>query len=319
MSQPIRTAFQMDPMDGINIHSDSTFVVMLEAQARGHELYHYLPGHLSYENGRVRALAHPVQVERTEGAHFRFRDPRVLDLEDDLDVIFMRQDPPFDMAYITATHLLELVHPKTFVVNNPISVRNAPEKLLVTQFADLMPDTLITRRDADVEAFRAQHGDIIVKPLFGMGGRGVFHLRPEDSNLASLLEMFFEQNRDPVMVQRFLPEVKNGDKRIILIDGDPVGALNRVPAEGQVRSNLVVGGVGEKTGLNDRERDICNRLSPLLKEQELIFVGIDVIGNWLTEINVTSPTGLQGINTHNGSKLEAKILDAVEKKISLSA
>ena len=311
----LRTAFQMDPLTGMNIAGDSTFVVMLEAQARGHTLFHYLPEDLTYQSGRVLAHVHPVEVRREAGNHFTFGAPVTLDLQEDLDVIFMRQDPPFDMAYITATHLLELVHPATFVVNNPVSVRNAPEKLLVTQFPDLMPPTMITRRMDSVEKFREAHGDIIIKPLFGMGGLGVFHLRPDDANLNSLMEMFLGQSREPVMVQAFLPEVRAGDKRIILIDGEPVGPLNRVPAEGQIRSNLVVGGSGEKTSLTDREREICARLTPLLKEQELIFVGIDVIGDWLTEINVTSPTGLQGINAHDGTKLEALILDAVERSV----
>ncbi len=311
----LRTAFQMDPLEGMNIAGDSTFVVMLEAQARGHQLFHYLPEDLTYQSGQVQAYAHPVEVRRENGNHFTFGTPVTLNLHDDLDVIFMRQDPPFDMAYITATHLLELVHPDTFVVNNPVSVRNAPEKLLVTQFPDLMPPTMITRRMDAVEDFRRTHKDIIIKPLYGMGGLGVFHLKPDDANLNSLMEMFLGQSREPVMVQAFLPEVRAGDKRIILIDGEPVGALNRVPAEGQIRSNLVVGGSGEKTSLTGREREICARLAPLLKAQDLIFVGIDVIGDWLTEINVTSPTGLQGINAHDGTKLEALILDAVERRI----
>ena len=315
----LNIAFQMDPMEGLNIDGDSTFVLMLEAQKRGHKLYHYLPNDLSYEDGQVFAFCHPVTVRREEGNHFEFGPAQKLNLKDQIDVVFMRQDPPFDMAYITATHLLDLVHPHTFVVNNPTSVRNAPEKLLVTQFHDLMPPTLITRRMEDIQDFRKKHGDIIIKPLFGMGGAGVFHLRPDDSNLHSLLEMFFDRDRDPVMVQRFLPEVKHGDKRIILIDGEPAGALNRVPADGQVRSNLVVGGRGEKSELTDREKEICARLSPMLKEQELIFVGIDVIGDYLTEINVTSPTGLQGINAYDGVCLEADILDATERHVAKHA
>lgn len=315
MSTSLRVAFQMDPMDGINIAGDSTFVLMLEAQKRGHALFHYEPHDLTYVDGKVVATVRPVTVRRELGNHFDMGEPVRLDLKEELDVIFMRQDPPFDMSYITATHLLELIHPDTFVVNNPVSVRNAPEKLLVTQFPDLMPPTMITRREDEIERFRAEHGEIIVKPLFGMGGRGVFHLKKDDSNLASLLEMFFEGSREPVMVQAFLPEVRSGDKRIILIDGKPAGALNRVPAEGQIRSNLVVGGSGEKSILTEREIEICARLEPLLKEQELIFVGIDVIGDWLTEINVTSPTGLQGINAHDGVSLEADIMDAVEAKV----
>lgn len=312
----IRVAFQMDPMETVNIAGDSTFVLMLEACARGYSVYHYLPHALTYEDGKVYAQAHPVTVERVEGAHYKFGAPVKLDIADDLDVIFMRQDPPFDMAYITATHLLELVHPKTLVVNNPAAVRNAPEKLLVTQYPDLMPPTMITRSKREVEAFRKKHGEIIVKPLFGMGGRGVFHLRETDSNLASLLEMFFEAERDPVMIQRFLPEVSGGDKRIILVDGEPVGALNRVPANGEVRSNLAVGGRAEKSSLTAREQEICARLKPYLKENGLIFVGIDVIGHYLTEINVTSPTGLQVINRFDDTKLEAVIWDVVLEKLA---
>lgn len=314
MTGSLRIAFQMDPMDGINIDGDSTFVLMLEAQKRGHTLFHYLPDDLTYVDGNVVATVRPVTVQRVKGDHFSLGDPVRLDLKADMDVIFMRQDPPFDMSYITATHLLELIHPDTLVVNDPTSVRNAPEKLLVTQFADLMPPTMITRRQDDVEAFRKTHGEIIVKPLYGNGGRGVFHLKEDDSNLSSLMEMFLEGSREPVMVQAFLPEVRRGDKRIILIDGEAVGALNRVPAEGEIRSNLVVGGSGEKSELTDREQEICARLKPLLKDQGLIFVGIDVIGDWLTEINVTSPTGLQGINAHDGVTLEANILDVVEEK-----
>lgn len=312
----IRTAFQMDPMAGINIKGDSTFVLMLEAQERGHTLYHYGPKDLTWDSGKVYARARSVTVRREEGNHYEHGEDQLLDLAEDIDLIFMRQDPPFDMSYITATHLLELVHPKTFVVNNPVSVRNAPEKLLVTHMPDLMPPTMISRDQTAIEDFRARHKDIIVKPLFGMGGMGVFRLKEDDSNLDSLLEMFFAASREPVMVQAFLPEVAQGDKRIILVDGEPVGALNRVPAEGQVRSNLVVGGSGEKAVLTEREIEICDRLRPILKEQELIFVGIDVIGDWLTEINVTSPTGLQGINAYDGVRLEADILDAAGRYLS---
>ena len=310
-----RIAFQMDAMEGINITGDSSFVLALEAQARGHDLYHYLPDDLSYRDGRVTAHAHPMTVRRENGNHFTFGPPQSLDLND-MDVIWMRQDPPFDMAYITATHLLDLIHPDTLVVNDPRAVRNAPEKLFVTQFADLMPPTLITRREEDIRAFRADHGDIIVKPLFGKGGEGVFHLRPEDPNLPSLLELFLENSREAVMVQRFLPEVRNGDKRIVLVDGDAAGAINRVPAEGSVRSNMVVGGRAEAARLTPREEEICSRLKPVLQEQGLIFVGIDVIGDWLTEINVTSPTGLQAINAYDGVQLESRIWDAIETRLA---
>ena len=312
--QGLKVAFQMDPMHSINVDGDSSFMLALEAQARGHQLWHYLPDDLSYREGTVSALAHPMTVKREKGSHYSFGGPAVIDLAD-MDVVWMRQDPPFDMAYITSTHLLELVHPDTLVVNNPAEVRNAPEKLFVTKFRDLMPPTLITRRVAEVKEFRAKYGEIIVKPLYGNGGAGVFHLKADDSNLSSLLELFFEGSREPVMVQKFLPEVRNGDKRIILIDGEVAGAINRVPAHGEVRSNLVVGGRAEKSSLTEREEEICARLKPELKKRGLIFVGIDVIGDWLTEINVTSPTGLMAMNNFNGVKLEADIWDAVEAKL----
>jgi glutathione synthase len=313
--QGLKVAFQMDPMHSINIDGDSTFMLALEAQARGFELWHYLPEDLSYREGDVTALAHPMTVQREKGDHYKFGGPSRINLRD-MDVVWMRQDPPFDMAYITATHLLELVHPDTLVVNNPSEVRNAPEKLFVTKFRDLMPPTLITRRVAEVKDFRAQYGEIIVKPLYGNGGAGVFHLRADDSNLSSLLELFLEGSREPVMVQKFLPEVRGGDKRIILIDGEVAGAVNRVPATGEVRSNLVVGGRAEATTLTAREEEICERLKPELKKRGLIFVGIDVIGDWLTEINVTSPTGLMAVNRFNGVKLEADIWNAIEARLA---
>jgi len=253
-------------------------------------------------------------LKREKGAHFEFGEAVQLDLAS-ADVVLMRQDPPFDMAYITATHLLEHIHPKTLVVNDPASVRNAPEKLLVTHFPELMPPTLITADPGQIKAFRQRHGDIIIKPLFGNGGAGVFHLRPDDSNLNALIEMFTERSREPVMVQRYVPEVRKGDKRIILVDGEPKGAINRVPAEGEARSNLHVGGKAEKTPLTARDREICAAIGPTLKKQGLIFVGIDVIGDYLTEINVTSPTGLQEVNRFEGSKLEADIWDAIEAKL----
>ncbi|MEX0300549.1 MAG: glutathione synthase [Kordiimonas sp.] len=311
---PLKVAFQMDPMETVNINGDSTFVLMLEAQKRGYELWHYLVDDLSYCDGKVSALARPVTVRREMGNHFDFGEETIIDLAD-IDVVWMRQDPPFDMAYITATHLLELIHPETLVVNNPAEVRNAPEKLFVTKFLDLMPPTLITRRENDVRRFREDHGDIIVKPLYGNGGAGVFHLKEDDSNLGSLMEMFLAASREPVMVQRFLPEVVQGDKRIILIDGEAVGAINRVPAEGEIRSNLVAGGTAVQSSLTDREKEICDRLRPELKERGLIFVGIDVIGDWLTEINVTSPTGLQSVNQFDGVSLESSIWDAIEAKL----
>lgn len=312
---PLHVAFQMDPMETINIDGDSTFVLMLEAQARGFVLWHYLAEHLSYEDGKVFANARQVEVRRKAGNHFTFlSEPSKLDLRD-VDVIWMRQDPPFDMSYITATHLLDLLAPDTLVMNNPGEVRNAPEKLFVTQFEGLMPPTLITRREDAIADFRQKHGEIIVKPLYGNGGAGVFHLKTDDSNLGSLMEMFLENSREPVMVQKFLPEVRNGDKRIILIDGEAVGAINRVPAAGQVRSNLVAGGKAVQSSLTEREQEICNTIGPALKAKGLTFVGIDVIGDWLTEINVTSPTGLQAINKYDDVNLEAMIWDAVEAKL----
>ena len=314
-AQGIRVAIQMDPLDGININGDSSFVLALEAEARGHTLYHYLPHDMAYESGRVTALAHPLSVRRKAGDHFTLGAPVRLDLADDVDVILMRQDPPFDMAYITATHLLDLVADRTLVVNDPEQVRNAPEKLFVTQFADLMPPTMITRRLDDIRDFRARHGEIVVKPLYGMGGSGVFHLRADDSNLNSLYELFTERNREPLMVQQFIPAVHKGDKRIILVDGVPVGALNRVPAAGEIRSNLVAGGRPERTSLTAREQEICARIGPSLKQRGLVFVGIDVIGDWLTEINVTSPMGLQAINRFEGIQLEKTVWDAIEARL----
>lgn len=314
-ARALKVAVQMDPMETVNIDGDSTFVLMLEAQARGYELWHYLAPDLSYNEGKVTALARPVTVKREKGNHFDFGEPAVIDIAD-MDVVLMRQDPPFDMAYITATHLLDLVHPKTLVVNNPAEVRNAPEKLFVTEFPELMPPTMITRREDEVKAFRGKYGDIIVKPLYGNGGAGVFHVKPDDPNLSSLMEMFLGASLEPVMVQKFLPEVVRGDKRIILVDGEPVGAINRVPAEGEIRSNMVVGGRAEKSDLTPREQEICERLAPELKKRGLIFVGIDVIGDWLTEINVTSPTGLQAVNRFDGVSLEADIWEAIEAKIA---
>lgn len=315
VARNLQVAFQMDPLEGININGDSTFVLMLEAQERGHTLWHYLAEDLSYKDGIVFAQARKVSVKREHGNHFSYLgDPETVNLAD-LDVVWMRQDPPFDMSYITATHLLELVHPKTLVVNNPAEVRNAPEKLFVTHFKGLMPPTLITRREDEVDAFREEHGEIIVKPLYGNGGAGVFHLKADDSNLGSLMEMFLEGSREPVMVQKFLPEVRNGDKRIILIDGEAVGAINRVPAKGQVRSNLVAGGKAVQSQLTDREKEICAAIGPDLKSRGLTFVGIDVIGDWLTEINVTSPTGLQAVNQFDSVNLQAQIWDAVEAKL----
>jgi glutathione synthase len=303
----------MDPIESIDIEGDSTFALALEAQTRGHALFHYLPQNLSLRDGRVLARAQPLQVRREADNFFTKGAEETLDLAG-VDVVLMRQDPPFDMAYITATHVLEHIHPQTLVVNDPVSVRNAPEKLFVTHFDGLMPPTLITSNRDDITAFRAEHGDIIVKPLYGNGGAGVFHVTPGDENLTALLEMFTDLYREPVIAQRYLPEVRQGDKRIILVDGQPVGAINRVPAEGEARSNMHVGGTPLKSELTPREREICAAIGPALKEQGLIFVGIDVIGNYLTEINVTSPTGIQEIDRFDGSNLSALIWDAIEAR-----
>ena len=309
----LAVAIQMDPIDAIDIDGDSTFALALEAQARGHGLFHYLPQDLSLRDGRVIAHARPLEVRREADNHFTLGAAEDLDLAG-VDVVLMRQDPPFDMAYITATHILEHVHPQTLVVNDPVSVRNAPEKLFVTHFDGVMPPTLITSSRAEIEAFRAKHKDIIVKPLYGNGGAGVFHITPDDENLNSLIEMFEGLYREPFIVQRYLPEVRDGDKRIILVDGEPVGAINRVPAEGEARSNMHVGGRAEKIGLTPREQDICAAIGPALREQGLIFVGIDVIGDYLTEINVTSPTGIQEIDRFDRVNLSALIWDAIEKR-----
>jgi len=313
MAKALRVAVQMDPIQTVNIDADSTFALMLEAQARGHALFHYHVRDLALTGGKVIAHAEPVTVERRYSAHWQFGAPEELDLGT-VDVVLMRQDPPFDMAYITATHLLEHIHPKTLVVNDPASVRNAPEKLFVLHFPELMPETLVTADRRQILKFREKHQDIIVKPLFGNGGAGVFHIKPGDSNLNSLIEMFTERSREPLMVQRYVPEVRQGDKRIILVDGVPMGAINRVPAAGEARSNMHVGGRPEKTVMTARELEICARIGPELKARGMIFVGIDVIGDYLTEINVTSPTGLQEIARFDGVHLEKAIWDAIEAK-----
>ena len=313
LSLSLAVAIQMDPIETIDIDADSTFALALEAEKRGHGLYHYLPRHLTYDQGRVIAKMRPLRVRREVGNHATLGTAEVIDLRT-VDVVLMRQDPPFDMGYIGATHLLEHVHPATLVVNDPVSVRNSPEKLFATHFPDLMPPTLITYDTDQVKEFRAAYKDIIIKPLYGNGGAGVFHVKPEDDNLSSLLELFDQAINEPLMVQQYLPEVRAGDKRIILVDGEPAGALNRVPPEGEARANLHVGGRAEPSALTGREREICEAIGPILKEQGLIFVGIDVIGNWLTEINVTSPTGLQEIGRFDGTSLEARIWDAIEAR-----
>ncbi len=311
----LTVAIQMDHVSSIDIDGDSTFVLALEAQNRGHGLLHYLPGDLSYRDGRVTAWAQALEVRREADNHYSLGETRSVDLAEDVDVVLMRQDPPFDMAYITATHLLEQVHPRTLVVNDPREVRNAPEKLFVNRFQEFMPPTLIASNRDDILAFRTEHKDIIVKPLYGNGGAGVFHLMPGDENLNSLLEMFTEMFREPIIVQAYLADVREGDKRIILIDGQVAGAVNRVPAAGESRSNMHVGGKPAKAQLTEREQEICAALGPELKARGLIFVGIDVIGGYLTEINVTSPTGLQEIDRFDGVSLEADIWDAIEARL----
>ncbi|MGH7115793.1 MAG: glutathione synthase [Stellaceae bacterium] len=303
----------------MNIDADSTFALALEAQARGHALYHYLPEALTLRGGRLYARGRPLEVYRQHGRHHRFGAVEELDLAR-LDVVLMRQDPPFDMAYITATHLLELL-PKDgpLVVNDPAAVRNAPEKLFVLRFRDLMPPTLLTRDRDQIRAVWKEHGDIILKPLFGNGGAGVFRLRPGDENLTALLEMYEQIQHEPVMVQRYLPEIREGDKRIILVEGDAMGGVLRVPAEGEARANLHVGGRPVKTELTARERDICAAIGPTLRAQGLVFVGIDVIGDWMTEINVTSPTGIQEIARLDGVDIAARIWDAIEARLATRA
>ncbi len=310
----LAVAIQMDPIEPIDINGDSSFVLGLEAEKRGYSLFHYLPQDLSLGDGVVTAHGRPMTLRRELGSHFTFGEETKVDLAD-MDVVLMRQDPPFDMSYITATHILEHVHPKTLVVNDPFYVRNAPEKLLVTHFPELMPPTLITSNKSEIQAFREEYKDIIVKPLYGNGGAGVFHLKPDDENLHSLLEMFETLYREPLICQMYMPEVRQGDKRIILVDGEPAGAVNRVPAAGESRSNMHVGGRPEKSGMTQRELDICAAIGPTLREQGLIFVGIDVIGDYLTEINVTSPTGLQEIGRYDGVSLEAQIWDAIEARL----
>ena len=303
----------MDPIEGIDIDGDSTFLLALEGQRRGHGLFHYLPTDLSYDHGRVKACARPLTVRHERGNHATLGAPEMLDLRT-LDIVLMRQDPPFDLNYIAATHLLERVHPETLVINDPVAVRNAPEKLFVTHFPELMPPTLITYDHAEIRAFRAAHKDIILKPIYGNGGAGVFHIRPDDENLNSLLDLLAQTVREPIMVQRYLPEIKQGDKRIVLIEGAPAGAVNRLPPPGDARANLHVGGRAEKATLSRRDLEICEALGPVLREQGLVFVGIDVIGGWLTEINVTSPTGLQEIDRFDGVALEAAIWDSIEAR-----
>ena len=312
---PLAVAIQMDHVSTIDIEADSTFMLATEAQGRGHSLFHYVPNVLVFRDGTLLARAQEMEVRRERGNHFSLGAEQLLDLST-VDVVLMRQDPPFDMNYITATHLLEHIHPDTLVVNNPAEVRNAPEKLFVTHFEDVLPDTLITRDRKAIEDFREEHGHIIVKPLFGNGGADVFHMTPDDENMGSLLEMFEQKYREAFILQRYLPEVRQGDKRIILVDGEPVGAVARIPVKGDARANFHAGGGAQKTDLTAREREICEQIGPELKQRGLTFVGIDVIGDYLTEINVTSPTGIQEINRLDGVHVEKLLWDAIEERVA---
>ncbi len=309
----MKIAFQMDPIQSVNIDADSTFRIAEEAQARGHELFFYTPDHLAFQEGKVTARGQYFTVQRVQGQHVDLGDVQEVDLSD-FDVVWLRQDPPFDMHYITTTHLLDLIHPNTLVVNDPFWVRNYPEKLLVVTFPDLTPPTTIARDLETIKAFKAKHGDVILKPLYGNGGAGVFRLDQNDRNLASLHEVFTGFSREPLIVQKFLPDVSNGDKRVILVDGEPIGAINRVPAKGETRSNMHVGGRPEKVGLTERDLEICAAIGPLLREKGQIFVGIDVIGDYLTEINVTSPTGIQELERFDGINAAEKIWQAIEAR-----
>lgn len=311
----LKIAFQMDPITHVNVNGDSTFDIALECFNRGHELWVYEPRDLSFEDGRVRARARAVEhVQRVQGDHVRLAEPAVLDLHG-VDVVFLRQDPPFDMSYITSTHILEHLQPEVLVVNDPRHVRDAPEKLFVTMFEGLMPPTLITSDEKEIRAFFERHNrDIVVKPLFGNGGAGVFRIRETAENLASLVELFQQVSRDPLMAQAFVPDVRNGDKRVILIDGEPIGAINRIPAEGEVRANMHVGGKAVESTLTERDLEICAIIGPELKRRGLVFVGIDVIGRYLTEINVTSPTGLQELRRFSGVDGSALIADWIEAR-----
>ncbi|MBU4531460.1 MAG: glutathione synthase [Hoeflea sp.] len=313
MSKIRNVAVQMDHVRSIRIAGDSTFAMSLEAQARGYQLFHYTPDQLSMRDGVVQAVAEPMILRDVEGDHFELGPQEKINLAD-MDVVLLRQDPPFDMAYTTSTHLLERVHPKTLVVNDPAWVRNSPEKIFVTEFPDLMPKTLISRDPATINAFRAEVGDMILKPLYGNGGAGVFHIKPDDRNMSSLLEMFAQMYREPFIAQEYLSRVRAGDKRIILIDGEPVGAINRVPAEHDSRSNMHVGGRAEHSELTEREHEICARIGPALKARGFILVGIDIIGDLMTEINVTSPTGLREIRNFGGPDIASLFWDAVESK-----
>ncbi|WP_299683979.1 glutathione synthase [uncultured Tateyamaria sp.] len=311
----MKIAFQMDPITGVDINADSSFRLAEEAQARGHDLFFYGPDQLAYEEGRITARGHDMTVQRVAGDPAVLGPRRVVDLAD-FDVVWLRQDPPFDMHYITSTHLLDRLKNDVLVVNDPFWVRNYPEKLLVLDFPDLTPPTTIARDLETIKAFKARHGDVILKPLYGNGGAGVFRLDANDRNLTSLHELFTGFSREPLIVQKFLPDVSNGDKRVILVDGAPIGAINRVPAAGETRSNMHVGGRPEKIGLSDRDHEICAAIGPLLKEKGQVFVGIDVIGDYLTEINVTSPTGIQEMERFDGLNVAGAIWDAIDARLA---
>lgn len=312
----LRVAFQMDPMESVDIDADTTFALAEVASARGMELYEYGPEHLVYNEGRVEAYARPMTIRREKGNHVTFEARRKIDLETDIDVVWMRQDPPFDMAYITAAHLLERLKGKTLVVNDPEWVRSCPEKILPLDYPDLMPETLISRNKTAIDAFRNRHKDIILKPLFGNGGAGVFLVKENDSNYSSLLEMFFESSREPIIAQAFLKDVSKGDKRILIIDGEAVGAINRLPLKGETRSNMHVGGKAVPTELTADDLRICNAIGPMLKDRGQILVGIDVIGDKMTEINITSPTGVQELKRFSGIDAASLCWDAIEAKLT---
>jgi glutathione synthase len=309
----LKIAVQSDPIELFDIAGDSTFAMMLEVQTRGHKLFYYQTKTLAYEGGTLTAEGHGVKVQDVKGAHFELGPKKRIDLSTQ-DALLMRQDPPFDMGYITATHLLDLIHPKTLVVNDPTEVRNAPEKLFILRFPDLMPPTLITRDEKELEKFRQHHGDIILKPLYGNGGAGVFRTHGGDQNFSALLELFSQAYKEPYIAQKYLPAVRKGDKRIILIDGKVAGAINRVPAAHDNRSNMHVGGVAESATLTKREHEICEAIGPELKKRGLIFTGIDVIGDYMTEINVTSPTGIRQVKKFGGADIAALIMDAIEAR-----
>ncbi|WP_336743638.1 glutathione synthase [Aureimonas altamirensis] len=309
----LKVAVQMDHVSSITIKGDSTFALCLEAQRRGHSLFHYTPDRLSMRDGVVTARLEAMQLAEEQGRHFTLGEPVRTDLAE-MDVVLLRQDPPFDMNYITSTHLLERLQPRTIVANDPAWVRNMPEKIFVTEFSDLMPETLITKDAAEVAAFRAEFGEIVMKPLYGNGGAGVFHLTRDDRNLSSFMETFALLFREPFIVQRYLPDVRKGDKRVILIDGEPVGAINRVPSETDARSNMHVGGRAEPADITDRDREICARIGPALRERGQLFVGIDVIGDYLTEINVTSPTGIREVRRFGGADIAALFWDKIEDR-----